>query len=180
MRICAVSDTHRYRHELLTAVKNAQPISVILHAGDETSDAKWLSERVNWPIFGVAGNWDTPSEKYPAEQSFDFGLHILLVHGHRQRVKEGLTQLAQKSNETKANIVVYGHSHVAATTIINGVLLINPGSLASPRGRRERTFAIIDIDDLGDKYAVRVSHCLSTGQMVADLSFSTEFKKKQL
>lgn len=178
MRICAVSDTHRYRHELLTAVKSAQPLSAILHAGDETSDTQWLSERVNWPIYGVAGNWDTPSEKFPAERILDFGLCILLVHGHRQRVKENLAHLVHRAKEVNADMVVYGHSHVASATKSDGVLLINPGSLASPRGRRERTFAMIDIDETTDKYLVRVSHCLSTGQTVANLTFGTEFAKK--
>jgi uncharacterized protein len=177
MRICAVSDTHRYRHELLTAVKSAQPISAVLHAGDETSDTEWLSERVRWPIYGVAGNWDNPTEKYPAEKLLDFGLKILLIHGHRQRVKEGLGHLVSKAKDMQADLVVYGHSHVASSTLIDGVLLVNPGSLASPRGRRERTFALIDIDEMADKYLVRISHCLSTGQTLADLTYSAEFAK---
>ncbi len=177
MRIFAVSDTHRYRHELLTAVKNAQPFSAILHAGDETSDAEWLVSRVNWPVYAVAGNWDSQSQMYPSEQIFDFGVQILLIHGHRQRVKENLTLLASKARESKANIVIYGHSHIARTTMLDNVLYVNPGSIAAPRGRRERTYAMIDIDETSEAFLVRVSHCLITGQTVAGLHETVEFRK---
>ncbi len=177
MRICAVSDTHRHRHELLTAVKSTQPFFAILHAGDETSDAQWLSSRVDWPVYGVAGNWDTPTQVFPAEQLFNFGIRILLVHGHRYSVKVSLSLLTQRAQEVGADVVVYGHSHVASTIITDGILHVNPGSLATPRGRRERTFAVIDIDESATRFLVRVSHCLLTGQTVAGLVHTVEFIK---
>ncbi len=74
MRLCVVSDTHRHRHELLQAVKAVQPLTAVLHAGDETSDVKWLKERVDWPVLAVAGNWDRSTIDYPAERIIsDFG-----------------------------------------------------------------------------------------------------------
>ncbi len=180
MRFCLVSDTHRYRHELLMAVKNTQPATAVLHAGDEASDARWLMERGNWPVYGVAGNWDTPSDLFPTERILNFGLQIFLVHGHRQRVKEGISLLVERAKDVHADIVIYGHSHVASVMMSDGILLVNPGSLAAPRGRRERTFAMMEIDEIADKYLIRISHCLSSGQTVAGLTSTIEFVKTGL
>jgi|SRR5579875_684668 len=177
MRICAVGDTHRYRHELLTAVKSVQPLDAIVHAGDETSDALWLKERVDWPVYGVAGNWDTANEMFPLERILDFGPRMLLTHGHRWRVKENLSLLSQRAKRAGVDMVVFGHSHVAGTTFHDNILFINPGSLAAPRGRRERTFATIDIEETAQAYSVRVSHCVSSGQTVSGLTFLADFAK---
>ncbi len=168
MRICLVSDSHRHRHELLRAVKTLQPLDGILHAGDETSDAAWLMERVNWPVYAVAGNWDAVTSAFPLERILDCGLKVLLTHGHKLRVKEGLTQLQQHAHEVDAKVVIYGHTHKAQTVVYNGRLYVNPGSLASPRGGRERTCALLEIECLRDEgyYQVRASHVTVQGDIV--------------
>ncbi|MCF8563518.1 metallophosphoesterase [Alicyclobacillus tolerans] len=170
MRLCIVSDTHRRRHELLASVKTVQPIDAILHAGDETSDASWLSERVDWPVLGVAGNWDKASERYPVERIIDrYGPRILLTHGHLLRVKDNLAGLSEKAAAHQADIVIYGHTHIAAVTAESGKLFLNPGSLAEPRGRRERTFALLSISKLPNGgYTVDVSLVAPSGAHIDD------------
>lgn len=176
MRLCLVSDTHRHRHELLMAVKCAQPIDAILHAGDETSDIEWLAERVDWPIYAVAGNWDSPSGRFPMERIVDdYGPRIYLTHGHRHRVKEGLTVLTDTARSQDARIVVYGHTHCALAVALNGVVFVNPGSLAAPRGRREKTFALLEIEPgpFAGCFDVRVSHMTATGVITNSLLKAT-------
>lgn len=168
MRLCVVSDSHRHRHELLTAVKNLQPIDAILHAGDETSDAMWLRERVDWPIYSVSGNWDVVSDISPLEQTLEFaGLRVYLTHGHKYRVKEGIALLSQKAEEQNAQLVVFGHTHKSMADFLDGRIYVNPGSLASPRGRRERTCALIEIQPAEElQYRqVRVSHMTVQGEI---------------
>lgn len=168
MRFCLVSDSHRHRHELLTAVKNMQPLDAILHAGDESSDASWLSERVDWPIFAVAGNWDSVTDVYPVERILDFGPKVLLTHGHKYRVKEGLSVLSQRAEDSGAQIVVFGHTHKAVSQILDGRIFVNPGSLASPRGRRERTCGLLEIEtaEAPNVFDIRVSHVTVQGEFV--------------
>jgi uncharacterized protein len=170
MRLCIVSDTHRYRHELLSAVKSVPKIDAILHAGDEIEDVRWLAQRVDWPIYAVAGNWDAPSPEFPHDLFIDaFGPRILLTHGHRWKVKEGMSALAEQAKATGANIVVFGHTHTAVVLMFDGILFVNPGSLAAPRGRRERTFAVLDITpaESADSYRVQVSHYTSQGELTS-------------
>lgn len=169
MRLCLVSDTHRYRHELLTAVKAAQPLDVILHAGDETADAAWLAERVSWPVHAVAGNWDTATPEFPLERILQgFGPILLLTHGHRLRVKTDLAGLAERAVACGARIIVFGHTHTAAVVVEDGRIYINPGSLSAPRGRRERTFAMLDISEHGEHYLVSVAHYSAAGRLISD------------
>ncbi len=179
MRLCIVSDTHRYRHELLSAVKSVPKIDAILHAGDEIEDVRWLAQRVDWPIYAVAGNWDTASRDFPHDMIIDaFGPRIFLTHGHRWKVKEGMNALAERAKTTGANIVVFGHTHTAVLLMLDGILFVNPGSLAAPRGRRERTFAVLDIDpaDSPDAYNVKVSHYTSHGELTSGQVRATMIK----
>ena len=37
----------------------------------------------------------------------------------------------------------FGHSHILGAEMINGTLFLNPGSFLMPRGRRERTYALV-------------------------------------
>jgi putative phosphoesterase len=170
MRLCLVSDSHRYRHELLSAAKSVPRIDAILHAGDEVEDVRWLQQKVDWPIYAVAGNWDTPSAEFPQERVItEFGPTILLTHGHQWKVKEGISALAKHALEVGATIVVFGHTHTAMTAMSDGVLFVNPGSLAAPRGRRERTFAVMEIEPMGEDagYDVRVSHYTAKGELTS-------------
>ncbi|RIV29189.1 YfcE family phosphodiesterase [Alicyclobacillaceae bacterium I2511] len=171
MRLCVVSDTHRHRHELLTAVKSIQPLDAILHAGDESSDAQWLSTRVNWPIYGVAGNWDLVSVEYPLERVLDGGPRIFLTHGHMLKVKEGLDTLRQHAQDWGAQIAVYGHTHQANSIWDGNLLFLNPGSLSEPRGRRERTCALVEIFDnfAENAWDISVTHVTIYGHIAGSV-----------
>jgi putative phosphoesterase len=167
MRLCLVSDSHRHRHQLLQVIKSVQPIDAILHAGDETSDAAWLSTQVRWPVIGVSGNWDHPSEDYPAERMItQFGPRIYMAHGHRHGVKAGLAHLGEAAQRQRAQIAVFGHTHQAVSLVMDDMLLINPGSLAEPRRNTERTFALLEAAIIdANNWEVRVSHLTTAGEV---------------
>ncbi|QQE77032.1 metallophosphoesterase family protein [Alicyclobacillus sp. SO9] len=177
MRLCVVSDTHRHRHELLQAVKNSQPLDAVLHAGDETSDVDWLKEKVDWDVYGVAGNWDIAGE-YPEYMALtQYGPSIFLVHGHTFGVKDGVGSLLLQARSAGADIVVFGHTHQAVSLVRDGKLFLNPGSLSQPRGRTERTYAVLDIDlaEDGQAYDVRAQHFTLHGESLADLILRVQF-----
>lgn len=178
MRFCVVSDTHRHRHELLQVVKASQPLDAVIHAGDETSDVQWLAAKVDWPIYAVAGNWDRPTRQYPAEVLLrQYGPTILVTHGHTQGVKDGVQGLLGRALDCGADIVIFGHTHQAMSQVASGKLFINPGSLAQPRGRTERTYALLDITPLEQEHKceVRVAHFTLQGESLADLIVTVHF-----
>ena len=72
------------------------------------------------------------------------GKKFFLTHGHRYSVKDGILKLKYKALETGADIVLYGHTHIAKIDYEEGIWYINPGSAAEPRDGSP-SFAIIDI-----------------------------------
>ena len=182
MRVCVISDTHRHRHELLTAVKLVQPVDAIWHLGDEVSDARWLALRVDWPVLSVAGNWDVGVKDAPLMRMENLGFaKVLLVHGHALRVKEGLDGLYAATLEFGADAVCFGHTHAPMGTVVGGRLMVNPGSLAEPRGQRERTFVLLETVASGDSGTayLRATHLTLHGTVQSQVSLVLDGRRME-
>lgn len=103
----------------------------------------------------VRGNGDydtyTMNEKkifVPESQVFEVAHHTLLaVHGHRNGVDFGISQLADKANAYHANIAFYGHTHRSASETYGSVYTLNPGSCSRPRGGTLPSIAIVEISN---------------------------------
>jgi putative phosphoesterase len=145
MRIGLVSDTHGNRAALQKVVKLAGPVDQWLHAGDHVRDADYLREFSGVPVHTVAGNCDA-SDVAPPEQFLTLGgCFIMLTHGHRYKVKDSLNELVWWARHYETNIVVFGHTHKAVVIREEGLLIINPGSPAFPRGDSATSFGLLEI-----------------------------------
>lgn len=149
MRILVVSDTHRDAYMLQKAV-DAQPnAQVIIHLGDGADEAEDLV--CLYPkkqVLFVRGNCDFAANA-PAQGLVTLeGRRIFYTHGHLYEVKFGEGALLQEGIRQKADIILYGHTHRAVTTFINGVHLMNPGSLGHPDGSGP-SYGVIDITPAG-------------------------------
>ena len=63
---------------------------------------------------------------------------------------DGLENLVATAKQNHCNIALFGHTHLYLTEVIDGVMVMNPGSLDSPRGRNKPTFGIITIEPTGE------------------------------
>lgn len=82
-------------------------------------------------FYGVAGNCD--SLPLPREITLDIeGVKILLTHGHSYGVKSDLLSLSLRARELGCRLAYFGHTHIAETVDVDGVTLINPGSVSHP------------------------------------------------
>ena len=71
-----------------------------------------------------------------------------MTHGHRYNVRFNYTSLYYKGLELKADIVLFGHTHVPLNIKENNLIIMNPGSPSLPRSQdRKKTFGIIEIGD---------------------------------
>lgn len=87
------------------------------------------------PFFYVYGNCDVPGffPGYDSSRDFSaFGKRIFLHHGHRP-VPE----------DCQADIIIQGHTHLCELETREGILHMNPGSIALPRNSPP-SFGIID------------------------------------
>ena len=101
----------------------------IVHLGDGAGDMRALMREFPEKVYLCAGNCDFFSP-YPTEGVLDVeGVRIFYCHGHKYDVKSHLYALATKAKEKDCAIALYGHTHTALISEVNGVTLINPGSL---------------------------------------------------
>ena len=71
---------------------------------------------------------------------------IYVTHGHLYNVKSTLMPLSYRAQEVNASIVCFGHSHLLGAEKIGNTLFLNPGSLTVPRGRKEKSFIVVELD----------------------------------
>ena len=161
MRLLLIADTHGNDGLFEQVLRETGPVDMLLHAGDLEGSGHFYRDRCDHPVLCVAGNND-PFSDLPAERLIEVeGLRIWLVHGHRQHVFRGLSELAKEAGRRGAGIVVYGHTHRPEISRQGSLLLVNPGSLSEPRGRGCRpSWAVLDIQK-GQITDCRICH-LST------------------
>lgn len=145
MKIIIVSDTHGLKKNMQKLVPMIKEnIDLIIHAGDHFRDSVYLSNETGIPVMSVVGNCDF--DNVEDEVIFDIqDIKILLVHGHRHRVKYGVEFLAEYAESKGANIAIFGHTHVKTNEVVRGVQLINPGSLSQPRDGLDGSYVIMEI-----------------------------------
>lgn len=132
MKIGLISDTHGNKEQMIRALDTLKETDCILHAGDFYRDALWLQSHYPGEVIPVTGNGD-PEEAGPHERVLKIdGLSILLCHGHRHYLYRGLTHLYYHGLEKKADLVIFGHTHVP-TFFDEGLVIVNPGSTSRMR-----------------------------------------------
>ena len=147
-RILVMADTHGNGPAITRAIDKFPDIDVVIHLGDYTRDAQYIKTLTCVPVYAVRGNCDISSQEKDKRIIKMGGMRILALHGHKQKVKSGLLRLGLYALEKKADAALFGHSHVPAQKMFEGILLYNPGSLGEPRHLRP-TVGIMTIKDGG-------------------------------
>ncbi|MED0656019.1 metallophosphoesterase family protein [Anoxybacillus ayderensis] len=164
MNVLIISDSHGLTTELQTIVsRHKQHVDAIIHCGDSelTSDHEALQH-----MLVVRGNCDH-ERRFPTDLVEEVnGVRFFITHGHLYNVKMTLMNLYYKAKEVGARIVCFGHSHIAGCEQIDDVLFINPGSIYLPRLRREKTYAMLHIDETN----ITVHFYNIDGQLLHDLT----------
>lgn len=131
MRIIAMSDSHGNFNRVRRIVEaNKDTTDMFIHLGDgldEFEDAHHLFPQLHF--VGVKGNNDWGSMESKMKLITCGGTNVMLAHGDLYRVKYGLDDYERAARETKATVALYGHTHVACSDYIDGLFLINPGSV---------------------------------------------------
>lgn len=145
-KILVMSDTHGNKRNIARAVSQFSDIDCIIHLGDNVRDAEYVRRLAKKKVYSVKGNCDIASTKKSELIINMRGKKILALHGHRQGVKYSLLRLSLYARQKGVDIALFGHTHVPAERLYEGVYLYNPGSLGDPRGRKP-TVGIISIDN---------------------------------
>jgi phosphoesterase, MJ0936 family len=152
MKVLIVSDTHRRDENLKEAIEQTKPFDMLIHLGDaegsEELIAGWLDRDCKAAM--VLGNNDFFSD-LEKEVEVDIGAyHTLLTHGHYYNVSLGVEGLVREAKARSCNMVMYGHTHRPYLEEVDGIIVVNPGSISYPRQEgRQPTYLILELDEEG-------------------------------
>ncbi len=131
-KLLIVSDTHGYKKGLESLTPLIAENDFIVHLGDGAGDMREIMRLYPDKVYVCAGNCDLFSS-LPAEGVLEVEqLRIFYCHGNKYGVKSGLSMLAEAAKARGCEIALYGHTHEARITKIDGVTLVNPGSFKAP------------------------------------------------
>lgn len=148
MKIIVVADTHKDLEKYSNVVAN-NDADCYIHLGDgalEFADVAKLNPKKEFVL--VRGNCDYCEASLRHVLSVG-KFKIYCVHGHEQNVSQGIDTLIAEAKERGCNIVLYGHTHLYKTDYIDGIYVMNPGSLGAPRGKNNPSFGTLEITDDG-------------------------------
>lgn len=135
MRIIVMSDSHTAFGRVYNIVeKTREEADLYIHLGD--GEEEYLEVAALFPdkkFLHVRGNNDYESTA-PQELIIDAeGVPILCTHGDRYAVRWNRDYLLAVARKKKVTVALYGHSHEAMSEYVDGIYLINPGSVADGR-----------------------------------------------
>lgn len=138
MKILVLSDSHAGLSFMRFAIDKVRPQHII-HLGDHFDDGAAMAQAYPHIRFHqVPGNcdryrcapWQADVLSYPIE-----GVKFFMTHGHRQAVKSGTERLLADARASKADAVLYGHTHRAECyREDDGLWVMNPGTCGSYSG----------------------------------------------
>jgi putative phosphoesterase len=134
-RIVVLSDTHGNRIGVEKLLPLIEENHYCVFLGDGARDISPIIGEYPKKIYFCAGNCDFFSE-LPTEGVLETEqVKIFYTHGHKYGVKSNLYALAQEAKRRGCSVAFYGHTHVARVDEVDGVLLVNPGSLRYDVGK---------------------------------------------
>jgi len=140
MKIVLVSDNHGDKEALEKVLSDNPCADYYIHCGDSS-----LSNYEIEPFASVKGNNDYYGD-YPYNRVLEIEGHkIYICHGHREIYNRTLESLIASAKKRECDIVFFGHIHVFFDQTIDGIRLINPGSLEYNRDKFDKTYAIVEI-----------------------------------
>lgn len=149
MRIVVISDSHGNAAAVQKIASLHTTAEVFICLGDGERDFEPLKGRFPDKLFrSVRGNSDWGSDSPLMDMLVLERKRILFAHGHTFNVKQSSNLILNEAHYVKANIVLYGHTHLPVTDYVGGVYVLNPGSVSQPRSGKP-TYGVVDITDAG-------------------------------
>jgi putative phosphoesterase len=151
VQVVVLADTHAPRRWRVCPPRVAGHLRLadrILHAGDVCTAAV-LTELAQYaPVTAVLGNNDGPDVAEwgaPRTAELDLGgLSVAMVHDSGASAGR-LTRLRRRF--PRADLVVFGHSHIPLDESGSGLRIFNPGSPTDRRRQPHGTLGLLQIED---------------------------------
>ncbi|MBR5452373.1 MAG: YfcE family phosphodiesterase [Clostridia bacterium] len=147
MRILVISDSHGSLRNIEKAIEAQPDAKHVIFLGDGEKDIEEASYIYDDRIYHIVkGNCDFLSDNKTSDTVIINGTKIYFTHKENYSDVEKIVSQAKKSG---ARIALYGHTHIAYENYVDGVYVMNPGSITAPRDQMRGSYGIIDITDGG-------------------------------
>lgn len=158
MKVLIVSDTHGRDRNLEEALLQEAPFDYLIHCGDVEGREFFVEALAECPCCIVAGNNDFFSDLPREEEITLAGKKILVTHGHYYGVSMDLYGLVDEAQDRGCDAVMFGHTHKPVVKEVDGILVVNPGSLSYPRQEgRHPSYAVMEAKE-GEKLSVEIRY----------------------
>ena len=145
MKIGILSDTHMIKECIDKTIPYLKDCDLIIHAGDNFSDSKYIHNMTKVGIMAVKGNCDF--DNVEDELIFDIEDKVIfLCHGDKYNVKYGLDEIEAKAKSIDADIVIFGHTHTPLNFKKDNIIYLNPGSCVRNRFSLPLSMAIVEVN----------------------------------
>jgi putative phosphoesterase len=153
-RLGIISDTHGHEEAWKKALSRWGSVDGVLHCGDVLADiATELEEMIRgapFPVIISRGNCDRPEDE--ALLGWPVMAPYATVWWHSRLILVGhgapFQPLRELGLRCRADLVIYGHTHVGSIVREEGTIFLNPGSAALPKGRDPASAAVLDGDGI--------------------------------
>lgn len=146
MKILVFSDSHGNTERMREAIDaHGKAVSLIIHLGDGKRDIEFVSAVYpEIPVISLNGNGESALRDTRLIE--EEGIRFMCMHGHTFGVKRSIDTAAEYAAEQGADILLFGHTHVAEDYIVpltdgRSVHVFNPGSI----GHRPHSYGVINI-----------------------------------
>ena len=147
-KIVVVSDNHGRYAPISEVLADNKDASAFIHCGDVELEPELVSD-----FYAVSGNNDY-FNNFPKHLILEIGrLRVYVTHGDEHMRYKRIDNIYKDGINLKADIICYGHEHVYEETWIDGLLLLNPGSLFYNRDNSAVSYAILTVTP--DSYKVK-------------------------
>ena len=168
MNVLVFSDSHGNSKNIKEAIdRQIKKPDAVIFLGDGIRDILYL-DFDDIDVYCVAGNCDfgmsAADGNIPDEQIVCVrGKKLLIAHGHRYDVKNGLSRLIKRAVDCDVDIVLFGHTHICIEKTLlpdnneydvklhKPLRIMNPGSI----GHYPNSWGCIEINYRGE---VLMSH----------------------
>lgn len=114
-------------------ILDAGKVDLWLHAGDYSQDAPYLEAKTGVPVYAVCGNCDVYEDRVLWNLSQNLKERLLPWCMATAMYPVPAGTISFTGDRKNAQVVVFGHIHTPVNEVIDGILVINPGSAAKPR-----------------------------------------------
>ena len=145
MKCLIISDSHGNSLGVRKIINLHRDAEVVFFLGDGLCDLEQYENDKTRAILAVRGNWDEYGGFFgdvmckKTDSINLLGRRIVFTHGDLYGAKYGLDGLKKLAEDTKADILLFGHTHQRLEKYIptddGGYYLFNPGSAGAGYGK---------------------------------------------